>query len=137
MLLSLRSLWETTAAVVVDAVTGATSGRRDIQRKLRRLARWSEAVSLPRIAIIIKGVAFPPLEPAIAVGTVVITRHVAVYNKGSAAAAVLLAGFKGVDVSTFALDDAIKSFASLETGGIEAKIDLLKEEITALAMLAA
>lgn len=131
MLLPFRWLLYGTAATA--AQSSGTRKHPKIQRKLRRLAQWSEAIAPPRIAVTISGEAIPPLHPSVASGTLRITRHVAVYNKGPIATLASLADFTGVDVSIDTAPLEIKSV--LVSGEIDSAIDLFQEEY--LMLLAA
>lgn len=133
MLLPFRWLLYGTASVAAVIEKG-THKHPKIQRKLRRLAQWSEAIAPPRIAVTIQGEAIPPLRPAVASGTLRITRHVAVYNKGPIAAATSLAGFTGVDVSVPESRIEIRE-SRIVSGEIHSAIDLFEEEY--LMLLAA
>jgi len=133
MLLPFRWLLYGTAA----ASTGATRKHPKIQRKLRRLARWTEAIAPPRISIIVEGrSAILSLTPEIRTGEVITTKHVAVYSKGLLAAGISVAPFLGVDVS-ITPHSAFRIPHSIKTGEIETKIDLLEDEMLALALLLA
>jgi hypothetical protein len=135
MLLALRSLWEAITAET-DHTSGATHQNKKIQRKLRRLARWSDnVVAPPRVGIIIEGEAFPPLDPSIALGEVISTKNIAVYSKGIFQAGISVAPFLGTDVSISASSFPVKS--EMIPGEIETKIDLLEDEMIALALMAA
>lgn len=136
MLLPFRWLLYGTAAAPAAETTTGTRKHPKIQRKLRRLAQWSEAIAPPRVTVVIEGKgAVLSIAPEIQTGSVVTTRHVAVYSKGVAQAAAALADFIGVDVSIEAEPFAIKS--ALISGEIETKIDLLEDEYLALMQLLA
>lgn len=135
MLLPFRWLLYGTASAAAVIEKG-TRKHPKIQRKLRRLARWSEAIAPPRIAVVVS----PPLQPFVSStlqlvsGTLVITRHVAVYNKGPVIAAASLADFTGIDVSL--PESRIENRESrIVSGEITANIDLFEEEY--LMLLAA
>ncbi len=122
MLLPLRWLLYSTAAVVETITTGKPSAK--LRRKLRRLAQWSEAIAPPRVDVIapVQGIQLAPPRLAPARVSIAAPVSVPVVRLGIAAPAVSIA----TPASLPQLEITVENVT------VEAGIDLFDYEIAAL-----